>query len=82
MLPVSPELQLCRACDGLITEPEDAVFLWHEPGNSGPGWDVYAHGDCVDDVEQDDSPIRILARVLVAKLSAPDAPWRRLRPEA
>lgn len=72
-----PILHVCRACDGLITEEEDAVFLWHEPGMSGPGWDVYAHREHVDQVEEDDAPIRILARVLVAKLTSPDAAWRK-----
>lgn len=33
-------VHVCRACDGLITDPEDGVIVAHELGNSGPGWDV------------------------------------------
>jgi hypothetical protein len=33
----------CRACDEPITDPDDAVVVGYEAGNSGPGWDVWAH---------------------------------------
>lgn len=70
-------LHVCRYCDGLIIEPEDAVAVAHEYGNSGPGWTVWAHREHAHLVKPDEAPIRILARVLVAKLTSPDAPWRK-----
>lgn len=56
-------LHVCHHCDGLITDPEDAVLLGHEPGISGPGWDVWAHSEHADLVEPDEAPLRILARI-------------------
>ncbi|AVV42370.1 hypothetical protein C6376_13980 [Streptomyces sp. P3] len=70
-------LHVCRYCDGLITEPEDAVPVAYEHGNSGPGWTVWAHREHAHLVQPDEAPIRILARVLVAKLTSPDAEWRK-----
>ncbi|MEU6415999.1 hypothetical protein [Streptomyces spiralis] len=58
-------MHICRHCDEPITDPDDAVFLWHEEGNSGPGWDVWAHRAHADLVEPDPAPMRILARVLL-----------------
>ncbi|WP_155057073.1 hypothetical protein [Streptomyces blattellae] len=63
-------VHICRHCDGLITDPDDAVYLGHEPGNSGPGWDVYAHRAHADLVGPDPVATRILARVLIARASA------------
>ena len=48
---------------------EKDLFLWHEPGMNGPGWDVYvhrAHGNLV----KNPAPIRILARVLIVRALA------------
>ncbi|GAA3783916.1 hypothetical protein GCM10022403_018260 [Streptomyces coacervatus] len=33
----------CRACDESITDPDDAVVVGYEAGNSGPAWEVWAH---------------------------------------
>ncbi|MGW6905678.1 hypothetical protein [Streptomyces sp. NPDC054940] len=60
-------LHVCRYCDSPIEDPDDAVFLWHEPAMSGPGWDVYAHRAHVGLVEPDPAPVRILARVLITR---------------
>ncbi|MFE7277931.1 hypothetical protein [Streptomyces sp. NPDC057623] len=65
-------LHVCRHCDGLITDPDDAVFLWHEAALSGPGWDVYAHREHVDLVEPDRTAERVLARVLIARALSGD----------
>ncbi len=60
-------LRICRACDEPITDPDDAVFMWHEEGNSGPGWDVYAHRAHVDDVRLiDEDLLRIMMRIWAA----------------
>lgn len=64
MTPVPP---VCRACDKLITDLGDAVYLGHEMGNSGPGWDIWAHRAHADLVVPDPDATRILARVLAAK---------------
>lgn len=34
-------LRFCRYCDEPITDPDDAVHLWHEESMSGPGRDVW-----------------------------------------
>jgi hypothetical protein len=56
---------ICRACDEPITDPDDAVYVGHEMGNSGPGWDVWAHRAHVDLLGPDPDAVRIVARVLV-----------------
>ncbi|MGW5433832.1 hypothetical protein ACWET9_42820 [Streptomyces sp. NPDC004059] len=33
-------LPLCRHCDQVISDPDDAVCVGYEPGNSGPGWEI------------------------------------------
>ncbi|MEV6326177.1 hypothetical protein [Streptomyces sp. NPDC051909] len=63
---MSRTIYFCRACEGVITEEADVVFLWHEPGSSGPGRDVYAHREQAR-----------LARILVRRLTSPDAEWRK-----
>ncbi|NUP65418.1 MAG: hypothetical protein HOW71_24980 [Nonomuraea sp.] len=69
------ELHVCRYCDGLITDPEDAVAVAHELGMSGPGWTVWAHREHADLVKPDEAPVRILAHVLIARaLNSGDAP--------
>lgn len=60
-------LHICRHCDEPITDPDDAVPVWHEPGNSGPGWTVYAHRTHAHLVQPDPTPLRILARVQAAR---------------
>ncbi|MGC9538488.1 hypothetical protein [Streptomyces sp. UG1] len=65
-------LHVCRHCDGLITDPEDAVFLWHEPAMSGPGWDVYAHREHAHLVKPDDTAERLLARILITRALSGD----------
>ncbi|MFJ4551112.1 hypothetical protein ACIP4X_18105 [Streptomyces sp. NPDC088817] len=57
--------RLCQACREDITDPDDAVFLGHEEGDSGPGWDIYAHRAHVDQVHPDPVAERALARVLI-----------------
>ena len=49
-------LRVCRYCEGPITEPDDAVCLWHEPALSGPGWNVWAHREHAQLVEPDLTP--------------------------
>lgn len=62
-------LHVCRYCDSLITDPADAVLLWHEEGLSGPGWDVYAHREHADLVEVIDSTLlRIMTRIWSARM--------------
>ncbi|MER5914934.1 hypothetical protein ABT124_31845 [Streptomyces sp. NPDC001982] len=61
-------LRMCRHCDGLITDPEDAVLVGHEPGNSGPGWDIWAHREHARLIEPDPVAVRILRRVLLARI--------------
>ncbi len=61
--------KVCRACDEPITDPGDAVLVAHELGNSGPGWDVYAHRDHVEDVELiDPDLLRIMTRIWAVRL--------------
>ncbi|MGC9536529.1 hypothetical protein [Streptomyces sp. UG1] len=58
---------ICRACDVPIEDADDAVYVGHEPSNSGPGWAIWAHRAHVDLLEPDQAATRILARVLVAR---------------
>ncbi|WP_244190780.1 hypothetical protein [Streptomyces caeruleatus] len=51
----------------MITDPDDAVFLWHEPDLSGPGWDAYAHREHAGLVKPDPTPERLLARILIVR---------------
>jgi hypothetical protein len=43
-------LHVCRACDGVITDPADAVHLGDEETEAGPWRPVWAHRAHVDDV--------------------------------
>ncbi|MFJ8054973.1 hypothetical protein [Streptomyces sp. NPDC096142] len=63
--------RVCRHCDVVIADPDDAVHMWREESMSGPGRDVWAHREHVDLVEPDTVVTRILARVLVAKALHP-----------
>lgn len=60
-------VRVCAACDGVITDPADAVEVaWH-PGISGPGWTKYAHREHVDDVDLiDPDLLRIMTRIWAA----------------
>lgn len=66
-------LHVCRHCDGLIVDPDDAVLLGHEPGASGPGWDVWAHRDHAALVGPDPVAARILARLAGRRTVGSDA---------
>lgn len=60
-------MRVCRACDGEITDPDDAVAVAHELGNSGPGWTVWAHRAHADDVELiDPDLLRIMMQIWAA----------------
>ncbi|WP_210587113.1 hypothetical protein [Streptomyces sp. GESEQ-35] len=60
-------LHVCRACDGLITDPDDAVAVAYEEAASGPGWTIWAHRDHVDDVDLIDPVLlRIMTRIWAA----------------
>ncbi|MFI9170502.1 hypothetical protein [Streptomyces lincolnensis] len=65
--------RICRHCDEPITDPDDAVYVGHEPSNSGPGWAIWAHRAHVDLLQPDPVAVRILARVLVARALRPGA---------
>jgi hypothetical protein len=60
-------VRICRACDGAITDPDDAVAVGYEAGNSGPGWDVWAHREHAarQSTEQDLEFLQIMAWVLL-----------------
>lgn len=62
-----PRPHACRYREDLITDPEDAVLVRHAMGNSGPGWDVWAHRAHAHLVEPDPVAMRILARVLITR---------------
>lgn len=64
---MSVTLHVCRACDEPIADPDDAVYVGHEPGNSGPGWAIWAHRAHVDLLEPDPVAARILLRVLLTR---------------
>ncbi|MEU3981783.1 hypothetical protein AB0F77_17065 [Streptomyces sp. NPDC026672] len=60
--------RVCRACDKVIVPPQAAVLVAHQESNSGPGWDIWAHADHVDDVELIDPVLlRIMTRIWAAR---------------
>ncbi|MXM66095.1 hypothetical protein GR925_22245 [Streptomyces sp. HUCO-GS316] len=64
---------VCRHCDERITDPDDAVAVAHEAGNSGPGWTVWAHREHADLVELiDPDLLRIMLRIWSAKVQQPE----------
>jgi hypothetical protein len=69
-------LHFCRHCDEVIEDPDDAVHLGHDPGNSGPGWDIWAHRDHADLVGPDPVATAILARILIVKALHRGEEWR------
>lgn len=60
-------VHVCRHCDGLITDPDDAVLVGHEPGISGPGWNIWAHREHANLVGPDPVAVRILGRLDVLR---------------
>lgn len=60
-------LHVCHYCNEPITDPDDAVYLGHEEGDSGPGWDIWAHREHADLVGPDPVATRALARVLITR---------------
>lgn len=62
------EQRICRGCDEPITDPDDAVLVAHDLGNSGPGWQVWAHSAHVREaVQPDPDYVRVMARVLIVR---------------
>ena len=58
-----------RACDEVITGPDDAVIVMHGQANSGPGWDGWAHRDHADQVELiAPDLLRIMTHIWVTKI--------------
>ncbi|MFG2544369.1 hypothetical protein ACGFOM_18200 [Streptomyces sp. NPDC048594] len=61
--------RVCRHCDEVITDPEDAVIVGHDAGNSGPGWTVWAHRDHAELVDTlPDDFLRVLLSVWGAQV--------------
>ncbi|WP_435208698.1 hypothetical protein [Streptomyces sp. bgisy034] len=66
---VTAAVRVCRACDEAIEDEADGVIVAHELGNSGPGWDVWAHREHADDVELiDPVMLRIMTRIWAAQM--------------
>ncbi|MFI8529044.1 hypothetical protein ACIGMX_02155 [Streptomyces aquilus] len=62
-------VHVCRACDEVIEDPADGVVVAHELGNSGPGWDVWAHREHAADAELiDPDLLRIMTRIWAAQM--------------
>lgn len=62
---MSAPVRVCRWCDGVIAHPDsEGVIVAHELGNSGPGWDVWAHREHADQVDViGDDVLRIMLRI-------------------
>lgn len=60
-------VRVCRRCDQPITDPEDAVLVAHEAGNSGPGWNVWVHRAHADRIELHPVAVRAMARILLTR---------------
>lgn len=57
-------VRVCRHCNELIVDPDDAVEVAYEQPNSGPGrsvWAHRAHADLVDLIDSD--ALRIMTRI-------------------
>lgn len=65
-------VHVCRYCDAPIPDPDDAVLVGYEGGNSGPGWNVWAHRAHADLIEPDPVATRIMARILLARVFPQD----------
>ena len=65
---MTTQMHVCQGCDELITDPDDAVLVGHEAGNSGPGWDIWAHRAHVrEGAMPDPALVRIVSRVLLTR---------------
>ncbi|MFI1357102.1 hypothetical protein ACH4TV_26490 [Streptomyces sp. NPDC020898] len=56
-------LHVCRHCDGLITDPDDAVMVAYVHVNSGPGQVLWAHSAHAHLVQPDPYPLALLASI-------------------
>ena len=56
-------LHMCRHCDELILDPDDAVVVAYVHANSGPGRVVWAHSTHAYLVEPDPYPLALLTRI-------------------
>ncbi|MFD4258262.1 hypothetical protein ACFWR9_11675 [Streptomyces sp. NPDC058534] len=65
---MTPEVRVCRYCDEPITDPGDAVLVAQEAGNSGPGWNVWAHRAHAGQLGMHPVAVRALARILLARV--------------
>lgn len=66
---MSTPVRVCRHCQEEIANPEkDGVIVAHELGNSGPGWDIWAHREHAEQVDLiDDDLLRIMLRIWTAQ---------------
>ncbi|MEU2900642.1 hypothetical protein ACWC4E_28700 [Streptomyces sp. NPDC001273] len=62
---------VCQACHEPIGDPDDAVYLGHEEGNSGPGWEIWAHRAHIGQVGPDPVAARAMARLLIVQALEP-----------
>ncbi|GAA2663764.1 hypothetical protein GCM10010307_84440 [Streptomyces vastus] len=64
-------VRVCRHCQEAITDPEtNGVIVAHELGNSGPGWDIWAHRWHAEQVQLiNDDLLRIMLRIWAAQSS-------------
>lgn len=65
-------LHFCRYCEGLITDEAPGKAVAFEPGNSGPGIEVWAHDEHAHLVKPDPRPLQLLARIHALR-AAPDS---------
>lgn len=62
-------IRICRYCDQEIADPDEAVAVAHELGNSGPGWTVWAHREHAHLANVIDSTLlNIMLRLWVAQM--------------
>lgn len=65
---MTAEVHVCQHCDEPIIDPDDAVLVAQEAGNSGPGWNVWAHSAHVGPLEMHPVAVRVMARILLARV--------------
>lgn len=58
-----PGLHVCRHCDRLIVDPDDAVEVAYVHANSGAGRVVWAHSAHAHLVQPDPYQLALLARI-------------------
>lgn len=61
-------VHVCRYCAAPILDPDDAVLVAHKGGNSGPGWNVWAHPAHADFIQLDPVADRAMARILLDRV--------------